>query len=384
MDVDYSPEQEMLRETVRGVCEQYSPLDAVRALEDHEIGYSPELWTQLAELGLIGLLVPESHGGTGTTMLDAVVVYQELGRALAPTPHFVSSIMAGGVIERAGSDAQRTIWLPGIASGETILSVAWNEADRGFGESGIATTATRDGDSWRLTGAKRHVAYASSAERLLTLARTDAGIELFLVDPNAEGVTLTQQKTVASDTQYRVELDGVAVPEAERLDGADGTGECWADWHATMLDGAILLAAFAIGAAEHAFEMTNQYAKDRVQFDRPIGSMQAISHDLANAVTAIEGGKVLVAEAGWARTSGRRTDRLAPMAKLYACRTFREVTAMAQQVFGGVGFTVEFDIQMFFRRAKALQVSWWNDRYLEELVAADVLDGELAEAGPGF
>ncbi len=141
-----------------------------------------------------------------------------------------------------------------------------------------------------------------------------------------------------------------------------------------MCDGAIALAAQAIGGAERALEMTVQYAKDRHQFDKPLGAFQSIAHYLADAATTVDGGNTLVYEAAWARSEGKPIDRLAPMAKLFACQTFRDVTAMAQQVYGGVGFTIEYDIQLYFRRAKQLQLSWWDSRSLEELVAHDVLD----------
>jgi alkylation response protein AidB-like acyl-CoA dehydrogenase len=142
-----------------------------------------------------------------------------------------------------------------------------------------------------------------------------------------------------------------------------------------LRDGIVLLAAQAVGGARYALDITVQYAKDRFQFDKPLGAFQSIAHYLADAVTRVDGAETLVWEAAWARSTGRSTARLAPMAKLFACQTFRDVTAMAQQVFGGVGFTVEYDIQLYFRRAKQLQLSWWDGRHLEELVAAQVLDG---------
>jgi alkylation response protein AidB-like acyl-CoA dehydrogenase len=158
------------------------------------------------------------------------------------------------------------------------------------------------------------------------------------------------------------------VPAANRIGGA-GTG--WDTWNATMLPGIVLLAAQAMGGARHAFDITLQYAKDRHQFDKPLGAFQAIAHYLADASTTVEGGTILVYEAAWSDANGRSITRLAPMAKLFACRTFRDVTAMGQQVFGGIGFTVESDIQLYFRRAKQLQLSWFDDRHLEELIAAD-------------
>jgi alkylation response protein AidB-like acyl-CoA dehydrogenase len=168
-----------------------------------------------------------------------------------------------------------------------------------------------------------------------------------------------------------VTFDGVHVAAGDRI-GAAGSG--WATWHDTMLDGVILLAAQAVGGAQYALDITVQYAKDREQFDKPLGAFQAIAHYLADASTAVDGATVLVHEAAWARADGRPVDRLAPMAKLFACQTFRDATAMAQQVFGGVGFTLDYDIQLYFRRAKALQISWWDDRYLEDLIAATVLN----------
>ena len=374
MDLEFTPEQEMLREMVRGLCADASPLEAVRALEDDAVGFSSEFWKQLTELDLIGLMVPTEYGGSGMTALEGAVLYEELGRAVVPAPHFVSAVMSGGAIRRAGRDDQRSEWLPRIAKGDAILTPAWLEPRGSFGPRGIRTTATPSGEGFVLDGEKWHVPFASAATRIVVLARTGAAerdVDLFLVDPDADGVSLSQQMTLASDTQYAVTLADVHVPASDRI-GPAGTG--WDTWHATMLEGAVLLAAEAIGGARYALEITTQYAKDREQFGKPLGAFQAISHYLADASTAVEGATILVHEAAWACAEGRSIDRLAPMAKLFACRTFRDTTAMAQQVFGGVGFTLEYDIQLYFRRAKQLQLSWWDDRALEDLIAASVLD----------
>ena len=372
MDLDFTEEQAMLREMVRGVCTSYAPLDTVRALEDDPVGYPVELWKQMAELDLIGLMLPVQYGGSDMTMLEGAVVYAELGRALVPTPHFVSAVMSAGVLMRAGTQTQRDTWLPRIASGDAIVSTAWLEPNGGFSARGVQATARADGDGFVIDGVKWHVPFAAAATQLVVLARTggnDGDIDCFLVDAAGAGVTLTQQKTIASDSQYQVELAGA---RAERI-GEAGRG--WAAWNETMLDGIILLAAQAIGGARYALEVTVQYAKDREQFDKPIGAFQAISHYLADAATTVDGAETLVYEAAWARANGRSVSRLAPMAKLFGCKTFRDVTATAQQIFGGVGFTLEYDIQLYFRRAKQLQLSWWDDRVLEERIAADVLDG---------
>jgi alkylation response protein AidB-like acyl-CoA dehydrogenase len=280
-------------------------------------------------------------------------------------------VLAAGVLAAAGSDEQKSSWLPGIARGETIFSTAWLEPGNGFKPRGVQTRAVADGDGFVLSGTKWHVPFASSASRLVVLARTgdaDDAIDLFLVDPSSSGVTLRQMSSVAADTQHEVVLDGA---RGDRV-GASGTG--WATWNEVMLDGVVLLAAEAVGGARYALEITVQYAKDRQQFDKPLGAFQALAHYLADASTNVDGATTLVHEAAWARSERKDVSRLAPMAKLFACQTHRDVTAMAQQIFGGVGFTVEYDIQMYFRRAKQLQITWWDTRYLEELVARTVLD----------
>jgi alkylation response protein AidB-like acyl-CoA dehydrogenase len=379
MDLEFTEEQDMLRALVRDVCGSYASAEAVRTVEDDPIGYSNELWKQLADLDLIGLMLPTEYGGSGMGALEGVVVYEEFGRSLAPSPHFVSAVMSAGVLLRAGSDEQKQEWLPRIVTGDAVVTTAWLEPHHGFGPEGIGTTARAaksddGGDGFVLDGTKWHVPFASAADQFVVLARTgdDGGdVDLFLVDPAAAGVTLTQQLTIASDAQYAVELAEVRVPASARI-GAAGTG--WATWSETLMEGIVLLAAYAMGGARFALETTVQYAKDRQQFDKPLGAFQAIAHYLADASTAVEGGTILVHEAAWALASGHSITRLAPMAKLFACQTFRDVTAMGHQVHGGMGFTVECDMQLYFRRAKELQLSWWNDRYLEELVAAETLD----------
>ena len=374
LDLDFDDEQEMLRDIFRGVCATHSPLSVVRQLEDDPVGYPTELWKQLGKLDLIGLQLPEEYGGSGMTAVESVVLYEEFGRSLAPTPHFVSAVLSGGALARAGSEAQRAAWMGPIVTGEAILTPAWFEPENSCAPTGVQVRAVPDGQGFRITGTKRHVAFAASASRLVVLARTGddpLDVDLFLVDPSAPGVTLTQQQSIGSDAQYRVDLADVPVGVEDRL-GPAGSG--WATWDAVMHDGCILLGAQAMGGARHALDITVQYSKDRFQFDKPLGAFQALAHYMADAETTVDGGTTLVHEAAWAGATGRPVNRLAPMAKLFACQTYRDVTAMAQQVFGGIGFSVEFDIQLYFRRAKQLQISWWDTRYLEELVAAAVLD----------
>jgi len=374
MNLDFSEEQEMLRDMVRTLCAEHATVELVRAMEDDPTGYPSEFWKQLGEVELLGILIPEEFGGSGMNMLDAAVVYEEFGRSLAPSPHFVSCVLAAGAILEGGTDDQKKEWLPRIASGDAIVSPAWLEPHNGYGPKGVQLRAQADGDDFVLSGTKLHCLFASSATRLLVLARTGEAatdVDLFLVDPQAQGVGLEQQMSLASDTQYQVNLDGVRLPATSRL-GEAGSG--WGVWNKVMHDGIILASAQAMGGAQRSLEITCEYASEREQFDKPLAAFQSISHYLADAATQVSGGTTLVYEAAWARSEGKPIAQLAPMAKLFACQTYRDLTAMSLQVFGGVGFTVEYDAQLFFRRAKQLQLSWWDTPYLEELVAASILD----------
>jgi alkylation response protein AidB-like acyl-CoA dehydrogenase len=322
----------------------------VRAMEDDARGWPEPLWKKLGETGVLGVLIPEVHGGAGQGLLEAVIAFEELGRALAPTPAFVSSVVAARALLAAGSEAQQRAWLPRIASGDAVVGAAWLEPQRGFGASGVR------------------------AAQLIVLARTgDAprDVTLFLADAGARGISARRVRSLASDTQYELALDAVRVEDAARI-GDVNAG--WAIWERVLRGALVALAAFANGACERALEITVQYAKDRKQFDKPIGAFQAISHYLADARTALDGSKNLTYEAASVMDRGGDGARLAPMAKLFACDTFRDVTATCQQIWGGVGFTVEYDIQLFFRRAKQLQLAWCDPAALEESIASAVLD----------
>ena len=281
-------------------------------MEDDPVGYPATLWTQLGELDLIGLLLPEEYGGSGMSLIEGVALYEELGRALAPTPHFVSAVLSGDVLASAGSDAQKELWLRGVASGEAVLTPAWLEPENGYSPRGVQTRAEAQGDGFRLNGLKCHVLFASSADRLVVLARTgeaDTDVDLFLVDPKAAGVTLRQQFSLNLDTQYEVTLSDVVVGGADRIGGA---GSGWTTWQEVLEPALVLLAAQAVGGARYALEITTQYAKDRHQFDKPLGAFQALAHYLADAVTNLDGAEQLVHEAAWAGATGRSLDHWRP------------------------------------------------------------------------
>ena len=378
LNLDFTQEQDMLRDMVRGLCTEFSPLERVRELEDDPDGIARDLWQRLGELGLCGLMVPESVGGSGMSLLDGVVVHEELGRSLAPVPHFVSCVLSAGAIAEAGTAAQQAELLGDIASGDCLATVGWLEPGGGYKPRGVQLATRANGDGFVLEGSKAHMQFAAAADLFIVLARTgdgDADIDLFVVPASTAGLTIEQRMSISSDTQYLVTFDGVSVPGTARLGGPDApAGAGWEAWQRVMHAGAILAAAQAVGGAAYALEITVEYAKTRRQFNKALAEFQAISHYLADARTTLDGARLLVYEAAWAHSMDRSTERLAPMAKLFACRTYRDITAMCQQVFGGIGFTVEHDIQLYFRRAKQLQLSWWDTAACEDRIAAAVLE----------
>src|SRR5690606_27472429 len=269
MDLDFTEEQQMIRDTARSILEQHSPVDAVRALEDDPKGWSDRLWKQLAESGLLGLTIPAEWGGGGQSLLEAALLYEEMGRALASVPHFVSAVVSAGILRDAGSDAQKRQWLPKIAAGEVVLTLAWLEPDRGYGREGVRLAAKPDGDAFVLSGVKQHVVFASSADRLLVVAKTPEGVDLFLVDPRAAGVEPRQLVSQSGDAQYRVTFRDVRVPAS---DGVGAPGRGWEVLDRVLHEGVVLLAAQAVGGASKALEITAEYARVRTQFDKPLAA----------------------------------------------------------------------------------------------------------------
>lgn len=365
MDLDLSEEQEMLREAVRDLCAQHATPEVVRAFEDDPTGYPEGLWRELAAMDLLGLAVPEAHGGSGMGAVEQVVVAEELGRSLAPTPYLHTAVFGARILELAG----RGDWLARVARGDAVVTLAWMEPHRGDGPDGVQLTAKPDGDDLVLSGTKIAVPFASAADAVVTLARTGDEVGVVLVDPASPGVGLERAPTLASDASYEVTFDGVRVPAPERL----------GDWttFATALDDALVaVAATAVGGAERVLEMSVGYAKERVQFGVPIGNFQGVAHPLADIATEVAGARVLTYEAAWRRGTGRDLGPLAAMAKQYACDVYRRATRVAHQTYGGIGFTLAVDVQLYFRRAKQLEVTWSEPRTLLERVAAAELDAD--------
>jgi alkylation response protein AidB-like acyl-CoA dehydrogenase len=375
MDISLSEEQELLQGSARDFLQQECPIRLVRAMEEDDRGYDLNLWKQMGDLGWLGLVLPEAYGGSQGTMMDLVVLLEELGRALAPGPFVPTVLQVGLPILWAGSEAQKRAYLPKLATGELLGSMAWHEPSATSEPSGIETVATEHGDTYVLQGTKLCVPYAHVADYLLIVARTAdgatpaGGITLFLAEARSPGLTITQLGTIADDHQCEVVLDDVRLPRSQVL-GEPGAG--WAVVERVAQYGAVAKCAEMVGIAQQAFEISLNYAKTRVQFGRPIGSFQAIKHKLANMVIDVDGSRYVTYHAAWLLSEGLPATQEIAVAKSWTNEACRRVVKEAQQVHGGIGYTKEYDLQLYTRRAKAAEIAFDDSDTHREALATSL------------
>jgi len=366
MNFAFSDEQEELRKVVRQFLENKSPETAVREQMETEAGYDEKVWSQMAEqLGLQGLAIPEQYGGSGFGYIELVVILEEMGRSLLCAPYFSTVALAANTLLHSGDEDAKGAHLPGIASGETIATVAFTEANGKWDASGITTTATRDGDGFTLSGEKMYVLDGHTAGLVIVAARTDAGISLFTVAGDAAGLTREALPTMdQTRKQARLTFDGT--PAA--LLGTDGEG--WTVLERVLDLAAVALAAEQVGGAQYVLEMAVQYAKDRVQFGRPIGSFQAIKHKCADMLLEVESAKSAAYYAGWCASElNDELPSVASLAKAYCSEAYFHAAAENIQIHGGIGFTWEHPAHLYFKRAKSTELLFGDPTYHRELLA---------------
>jgi alkylation response protein AidB-like acyl-CoA dehydrogenase len=349
-----SEEQLQLREVLRAFLGKRSAEPDVRRQMATVAGYDAEVWRQLSgELLLSGLAIPEEYGGSGFGYAELGLVFEEMGRALLCAPYFGTVALAAEVLLRAGDESAAKDLLPGIAAGETIAALALTEPSGRWDESGVTTRADRGADGWQLTGTKTYVLDGHTADLLLVVARTDAGIALFAVDGPATGLRRTPLPTLdQTRKQARLDFDAVSA----RLVGE--AGGAWPGVERTLAAAAVLLAAEQLGGASRALELAVDYAKIREQYGRAIGSFQAVKHRLADMLTDVECARSAVQDGLRALAGGDTTELLtaASVAKAFCSEVFTRVAAGAVQVHGGIGFTWEHPVQLYFKRAKGSEV----------------------------
>jgi len=371
MNFAFSDEQEELRRTVRAFLESKSPETEVRRLMETEEGFDPAVWSQMGEqMGLQGLAIPEEFGGSGYSYVELGVVLEEMGRALLCAPYFSTVVLAANTLLQSGDDAAKKDYLPGIASGETIATLAYTEPSGKWDESGITAEASQSGggqsgDGWTIDGTKMFVLDGHTANLIIVAARTAAGVSLFAVAGDAPGLTRTALSTM-DQTRKQAKLEFSGTPA--RLIGTDGAG--W-DTLSTVLDlVAVGLAAEQVGGAQKVLEMAVEYAKVRVQFGRPIGSFQAIKHKCADMLLEVESAKSAAYYGMWcASEMNDELPSVASLAKAYCSEAYFHSAAENIQIHGGIGFTWEHPAHLYFKRAKSSELLFGDPTYHRELLA---------------
>lgn len=369
MDFSFSEEQELLRKASREFLRENCPKSFVREMEEDEKGYSPQLWQKMAELGWMGLILPEEYGGAGGDFLDLVVLLEEMGRALLPGPFIPTVVYASLPILQFGTEDQKMEFLPKIASGELIMVLALTEPSAKYDETGIEVRATKENGDWVINGIKLFVPDAHVAHWFISVARAGEGITLFLVDAKSPGINCTLLKTLAGDKQCEVFFDRVKVPLGNIL-GEVGKG--WEIVGRIKEWGALAQCALISGFAQQVLDISVAYAKERVQFDRPIGSFQAIQHKCADMTIDVDGIKFLTYQAAWKLSQGLSATIEISMAKAWASDAVRRVCLIGHLVHGGVGISRDHDMQLYFRRAKATELATGDGDFHREIVAVEL------------
>lgn len=378
MDFGFSDEQDMLRQTARAFLEENCPTSFVRQMMEDDKGYAPALWKQMADLGWLGLAFPEAYGGQGLGFVDLTVILEEMGAALLPSPFLSTVVLAGQTILIGGSEEQKHAYVPKIADGALIATLALTELSGRFNAEGVADVrATRDDDGFRISGTKLFVPDAHIADLMVVAARTkDAGdksfgVTLFLVESNSPGIATTLLQTMdQTRKQCEVVFDNVSVGR-DRVLGMVDMG--WPIVQKVLNIATVALCAEMVGGAQRVLDLSVSYAKERVQFGRPIGSFQAIKHKCAEMMLQVESAKSAAYYAAWAVDEDVPEAPLAvSMAKAYCSDAYRHTSGEGIQVHGGIGFTWEHDMHLYFKRAKYAEFTFGDATYHRELVAQEL------------
>lgn len=382
MNFELSEEQQMLKQAAREFLENECPERVVRETENSDSAYSPELWKKAADLGWLGLIYPETYGGSGMSILDMAILYEEMGRALLPSPHLSTAILGGLTILEAGNEKQKADILPKIVKGEMILAFALTEPEaiwdgKGWLAEGVTVPAVAQGDKYVISGTKLFIHDARIADYLLVAAKTQKGekaennVTVFLVDAKSPGITYTTLRTTIGDNrQSEVVFDNVKVP-GENIIGKLHGG--WATLEKVVKVGAVLLSAQMVGSAEKAMELAVDHAKTRIQFDMPIGIHNWVQEYCIMAFADVQGTRNLVYEAAWMLSQGMPCDLEVAMTKARANEACVDAHWQAHQVLAGVGFiTQDGVLPLHTKRGKVYQLYLGDTDHWIEKVAEQV------------
>ena len=372
MKLTLTEEQEMLKKTARDFLAEKCPKNLVKQMEESETGYSRELWQEMAELGWMGLAFPEKYGGGDMSFLDLAVLLEEMGRACLPGPFFSTVVLGGLSILYLGSEEQKQEYLPKLIHGEKIFTLALTEPGyHHYDASSVTLEATPDDGNYVITGTKLFVPDAHIADYLLCVARTKPknGITIFLADTKNPRINYTVLKTLAGDKLCEVVFDQMPVPRANIL-GRLNQG--WSAVQKIIEQAAVAKCCEMVGNIQRVLEMTVDYAKERKQFDRPIGSFQIIQHYCADIATDVDGARFSTYQAAWMLSEGLPCTKEMAMAKSWIGEASQRVIALAHQIHGAIGVTMEHDLHFHTRRAKAGELAFGDANFYREIVASEM------------
>jgi 3-oxocholest-4-en-26-oyl-CoA dehydrogenase beta subunit len=371
VDLGFNEEQQSLKASARKFLEKECPPALVRQVETDARGVPQALWEQMAQLAWLGLPFAERYGGLNADLVTLAALVEELGRACDPTPYLSTVVASGLLLQDAASETHKQAILPRIARGEALVSLAILETDGRYAPESIRLSAAADRGAFVLNGVKLFVEHAHIADHLLVAVRTAAapdpaqGITLLLVDPKSKGISLSRLDALGPDKLFEVGFDAVAVPR-EHVVGAAHTA--WPQLATTIKRTAALQCAAAVGGAQRVLEMTVDYAKERVQFDKPIGSFQAVQHHCANMWMDIETAWLATYQAICQLNQGQPADEQIAIAKAWTGEAYTRACLTAHQIHGGIGFMMEYDLQLWTRKAKAMEAAWGSpESYRREL-----------------
>ena len=375
MDPRLSEEQEILRTSARDFLTEKCPKSLVREMENDEIGYPPQLWQEIADLGWIGLAFPEKYGGGGMSFLDLCILLEEMGRVCFPGPFFSTVVVGGLPILDIGTDEQKEKYLPEIISGKAIFTMALTEASGTYNASAVKLKATTDNGNYIINGTKLFIHDANVADYFLCVARTDDkakaedGITTFIVDAKSPGISKTILKTIARDKQCEVVFRDVKVPK-ENILGKLNQG--WSEVQKIIERAAIAKSCEMVGGMQVVLDMTVAYVKERIQFDVPVGVFQAIQHHCVYMLVEVEGSRAAAYEAAWRVTTGRPYSSEAAITKAWVSGAYNRVVALGTQSHGGVSIMEDHDLPLYFRRAKAAEIAFGDARFYRKKVAREL------------
>ena len=375
MDFDFNEEQKMLKTSAREFLEKECPKSLVKQMVEDEKGNPPDLWHKMAELGWLGLIYPEKYGGIGGNLLDLVALEEEMGRACLPGAFFSTVLLGGLFILNNGSEEQKQDLLPKVAEGKVILTLALTEPSGSYEAAAIETKALSDKGDYIISGTKLFIPDAHIADYIICIARTkkgmapEDGITAFLVERKSAGISCTLLKTIAGDKLCEVVFDKVRVPKNNIVGKLD---QSWGPLKQTLQQIIIARCAEMVGGAQRALEMAADHAKQRVQFDRLIGSFPVIQHLIANSMMDVDASRFLTYEAAWKCSVGLPCVKEIAMAKLYTSEAYQRVTATGEQILGGIGYIIDGDMQLYYKRAKAAELTLGDGNFHRKMLAKEL------------